>query len=60
MIAQLHPKFSLGQIVATPSALEALQKAAQTPTEFVKRHARGDWCDVCEEDRQLNDQVKVF
>jgi hypothetical protein len=52
-----RPKFSLGQIVATPGALEALQQAGQTPHEFLSRHVRGDWGDVCPEDAALNDQA---
>jgi hypothetical protein len=59
MIAQLHPKFSLGQIVATPGALEALEKAGQAATESLQRHSRGDWGDVCEEDRRLNDEALI-
>ena len=35
--------FPLGQIVATPGALDALTRAEQTPTEFLCRHAEGDW-----------------
>lgn len=57
MIANAQPKFLLGQIVATPGALEALQKAGQTAIEFLQRHARGDWGDVCEEDRRANEQA---
>jgi hypothetical protein len=56
MIAKSQPKFSLGQIVATPGALEALQKAGQSPVEFLQRHV---WGDVCEEDRQANDDALV-
>ena len=59
MIAKCQPKFSLGQIVATPGALEALQKAGQSATEFLQRHSQGDWDDVCEEDRLANDQSLV-
>jgi hypothetical protein len=50
------PKFSLGQIVATPGALEAIEQAGQSPADFLNRHAQGDWGEVCEEDRQLNDE----
>ena|ERR1700722_15051561 len=57
MIAKAQPKFSLGQIVATPGALEALRKARQSASEFLQRHAQGDWGEVCEEDRQLNDRA---
>ena len=35
--------FPLGQIVATPGALAALEQANQTPTEFLRRHLSGDW-----------------
>ena len=35
--------FPLGQIVATPGALDALTRAEQTATEFLCRHAAGDW-----------------
>ena len=37
------PLFPLGQIVATPGALAALERAKQTPTCFLARHATGDW-----------------
>src|SRR5260370_31150888 len=33
----------LGQIVATPGALAALERANQPPTCFLARHAIGDW-----------------
>lgn len=46
--------FSLGQLLATPGALSALQNAEQTPAEFLARHAAGDWGDVCDEDKGLN------
>ena len=35
--------FPLGQIVATPGALETLARANQTPNEFLLRHISGDW-----------------
>ena len=37
------PLFPLGQIVATPGALAALERAQQAPTSFLARHASGDW-----------------
>ena len=50
------PKFNLGQIVATPGALEALEESGQTPQFFLEKHQCGDWGEVCQEDKQLNDQ----
>jgi len=53
------PKFDLGQILATPGALEALQESGQTPAFFLSKHSRGDWGEVCASDAQLNDQALV-
>jgi hypothetical protein len=39
----MFPLFPLGQIVATPGVLAALERAKQTPTCFLARHAIGDW-----------------
>ena len=48
--------FALGSIVATPNALEHLEKAGNTPAEYLSRHARGDWGEeLCAEDRRTND-----
>jgi hypothetical protein len=52
-------KFLLGQLAATPGALEALKDSGQTAGFFLARHAAGDWGDVDEEDWALNDQALV-
>jgi hypothetical protein len=49
----LGTKFPLGQTVITPNALERLTQADVLGA--LKRHAEGDWGDVCDEDRQEND-----
>jgi hypothetical protein len=46
--------FPLGQTVATPGALAALERAGQSPCEFLNRHATGDWGDLCPEDVREN------
>ena len=48
-------KLELGQLVATPGALEVLSRSEQSPWDFVRRHAAGDWGDVCAGDARLND-----
>jgi hypothetical protein len=54
----LHrPLLQLGRVVATPAALDALARAGQTADEFLDRHARGDWGDLDEHDRTLNDKA---
>jgi hypothetical protein len=50
-------KFDLGQIIATPGALEALENAGQSPAEYLSRHAACDWGEVCDEDKQANDEA---
>jgi hypothetical protein len=52
-------QFTLGFIVATPGALQALADAGQTPLDFLSRHARGDWGDVGKGDWKLNDRALV-
>lgn len=52
-------KFPLGQTVATPGALEALQRAGQSPAEFLARHIRADWGEVDAEDKKANDEALV-
>ena len=52
-------KFDLGQLLATPGVLEALQESNQSPMEFISRHLRGDWGELCAEDKRLNDQALV-
>src|SRR5208283_2778239 len=51
--------FSLGQVVATPGALRALQEAKQPPSDFLSRHIAGDWGEISEEDKRLNDLALV-
>jgi hypothetical protein len=54
-ILELHvPLFSLGMVVGTPGAVDALEAAGQGPQEFLDRHVRGDWGDVPEADKEEN------
>lgn len=52
-------KFCLGQIVATPGAIEAMEASGQDAAFFLRRHAAGDWGEVCQEDGELNCQSLV-
>jgi len=47
--------FDLGQLVATPGALDALARNQQTPLEFLQRHINHDWGDVDNENKLEND-----
>jgi hypothetical protein len=49
----LGAKFPLGQTVITPNALEQVTK--DEVLRALKRHAAGDWGDVCPEDAEENE-----
>jgi hypothetical protein len=53
----MSAKFALGQVVGTPGAIEALEASNQTASAFLDRHIQGDWGDLDEEDRKLNDEA---
>ena len=55
----MKAKFDLGQTLATPGALKAMEEAGQSPGYFLDRHIRGDWGEVNEEDKRANDQALV-
>ena len=47
-------KFSLGQIVATPNAIEAMEENSIDSRSLLLRHANGDWGCIPDEDKQEN------
>ncbi len=49
------PRFLLGQVVATPGALRALEVSGESPLEYLRRHVSGDWGELDEEDRRENE-----
>jgi hypothetical protein len=46
--------FPLGEIVATPGALNSLEKNGVVPMQLISRHMRGDWSDVPSDDAATN------
>ena len=52
-------KFTFKQLLATPGANEAFNRNQQSPHELLERHLSGDWGELCEEDKQLNEQALV-
>jgi hypothetical protein len=54
-IQSVKSLFTLGQVVATPGALAALEKADHQPGDFLARHANGDWGEVPSEDVKDNE-----
>ena len=47
----------MGQIVATPGALEVLEASHQSPAEFLARHAKGDWGELSADDIERTNSV---
>lgn len=54
------PLFPAGRLVATPGALALLERANKAPLEFFSRHLRGDWGDLCQEDKTENELSLKF
>ena len=56
LIRQLRSaRFPLGWLLATPGALQALEKAGQQPQEFLDRHSKGDWGELDSHDLRENE-----
>lgn len=53
------PSFPLGQTVATPGALEALERNREAARTFLGRHQSGDWGDLDAHDRTENDRAVI-
>lgn len=49
------PRFALGQMVATPGALELLEQSGFSALALISRHVHGDWGDCCDEDKATNE-----
>jgi len=49
--------FKSGQVVATPGALELVSN--NEITKALDRHFSGDWGDLCEEDKTVNDEAVI-
>jgi hypothetical protein len=55
--ARNEPLFPLGQLVATPGAIEVMERLEITPLALLSRHVSGDWGDIDPEDKGLNEQA---
>ncbi len=58
-------KFQLGQVVATPGALEALGQSGETALPYLARHQSGDWgtlsaADIAENELSVNERLRIL
>src|SRR5713101_4821403 len=56
-LAQRLPKFNPGHVVATPAAIVAIEFAHASAVELLNRHVTGDWGDIDDDDRAMNDMA---
>ena len=53
----MNVKFDPGQILITPTAMNALADAGQTPGDFLRRHVCGDWGQLDRGDVKANESA---
>ena len=56
MASPTRIRFRLGQIVATPGAVDLMHAYPADVTDALARHSRGDWGDVGPEDARENER----
>jgi hypothetical protein len=49
--------FPLGEVVITSNALDYLNEQNFNGLDLLKRHHSGDWGDLCDEDKEMNDDA---
>jgi len=47
--------FPAGRLLATPEALALLDRVNRSPLEFLSRYLRGNWGDLCQDDKTENE-----
>ncbi len=54
--------FELGTVLMTPgirNLIDSCPEGYNTVIECINRHAKEDWGDLCDEDRQMNDDALI-
>lgn len=57
VMTQTSALFNLGRVLATPGAVEALERSGQSLWHYLSRHLAGDWGSVDAEDKAANDEA---
>ncbi|WP_448111247.1 hypothetical protein [Pseudomonas lini] len=53
------PMSELGALVITPGVDALMRSKRLDPFHYFGRHMLGDWGDICDEDRQLNEEALI-
>ena len=56
ILAALQIKFNVGEIVVTPAAAAILERNSLTVAALLARHQAGDWGEVSEQTRMVNER----
>lgn len=59
MPIQQVARFALGRVLATPGALQAIDRSGEGALPLLARHQSGDWGEVDAADWQANEQAIV-
>ncbi len=59
LLRELVPLFPLGRVVATPGALEIIERRKLNAGFLLLRHVTGDWGDLDDDDKAANDWAAV-
>lgn len=55
--SEITPLFKMGRLVATQGAINFCDQHLISMISLVRRHLRGDWGDLCDDDKKANDQA---
>ena len=53
----IRHRLLLGRILMTPGAIAAFEKAGEVPFGYLRRHASGDWGELDDHDKRMNDEA---
>jgi hypothetical protein len=56
--AEPYHLFERGKLVCTPGVMELMKDHSGEIDAFLQRHFNGDWGDLCDEDRQANQEAQ--
>lgn len=57
VLCDTEPAFELGQVLATPGAIETLARFAINPIILISRHLSCDWSEMDKDDQQANQEA---